>query len=300
MIREWGHGISIAIGTNGKPFAIVCIDAASFVRHGAEVLRSYPATTLDVGNVGPHAAELVALPEVQRMTRLVLHDLGDAGAAVVGGARLAVRELVAVECGLTRVDLLQPLAAQLDVLELSKNAIGNAGAHALARLDRLVRLALFGCQLNDDGIAALAAATFAVKSLDLGGDYATHTPWRNRITATGAGALAAAAWVAHVEQLRLAGTSLGDEGVTALAKLPAPGPIELDLRHNLIESPAAVAALAAAPWTRLTKIGLTGNLLHGEATQDSFDYDGSVVARVPVALKPEQLAERFGRRVAVF
>ncbi len=297
MIREWRYGISIALQPDGKPFAIVCIDAKNFVRYGAEVLRANPVTSLDIGEVGAHAAELVVMPEFQHMTRLVLHELGDAGAAVLGGARLAVRELIAIECGLTKVDALMPLAAQLTTLELSKNAIGNAGARAVAKLDRLVRLALFGCDLDDTGVAALAAGKLSVTSLDLGGDHTTRTPWHNRITATGAAALAGAAWVARVEQLGLAGTMLGDEGVAALAKLRAPGPVELDLRNDLLES---VTALVAAPWSRLARIGLTGNLLHGEAMQDSYDYDGSVVARVPMELTTAQLAERFGRGVKVY
>lgn len=300
MLREWRHGISVDYDAGGRARVAICFDAANFLRYGDELLREAPVVRLDLGRIGEHAAELVKHAGFQQMTALVLHEVGDPGAAVLGAAKLpALRELVVAECGLTAtgVGALEPLVCQLEHLDVSNNAIGSAGTAKLAgaAFQRLSTLVLHGCQLDDAGVIALAASkSLHVRRLDLGGARTTRSPWRSQITETGCAALAKSTWVATVEQLQLAGTLLGDEGATALAAIGRPGPIDLDLRDDAIESDAAIGGLAAAPWTRLARIGLAGNLFPGQGSQDSYDYDGSVVARVPVLLDPPEIAAKFG------
>src|SRR3954470_16726957 len=126
MMKEW-RGFSLVYAPDGSLSAALAPDAEDFLRDGAELERQHHPPALTLGRAGAHAAALVAMPELASKHRLTLNGLGDAGAKILGAARLVVRELIVEESGLTAAGVrgLLPLAAQLELLSLARNAIGD-------------------------------------------------------------------------------------------------------------------------------------------------------------------------------
>jgi Leucine Rich Repeat (LRR) protein len=301
MFREWRYGITVDYRTDGTPQVAVCHDPDAFLRHGDELLREIPVDRLSLGRVEPRAAALAAHPGVQRMRGLRLYDLGDGGAAAFGAARLpALRELVAARSGLTGAGaaalLGGGLGAGLEQLDLSHNDLGAAGAAAIAaaRLDRLLELRLRGCRIDAAGAAALVPARLpALRLLDLGGDVVKPGSWSNWLDVDGARALAGAGWPLGLERLLLDNDLVGPAGAAALAAAGGSGPVDVDLRGNDLDDPAA-RALAAAPWSRLRRIGLTGNRLHSDQVDTHYDWDGSAVGEGLRPLTAAAIATAYG------
>ena len=298
MMKEW-RSFSLVYAPDGSLISAVGFDAEDFLRDGAELERLYHPPALTLYKVGRHVAALVAMPEFAAKRRLMLRGLGDAGAAVLGAAPLAVRELVLEEEALTAagVRALLPLAPQLELLSLARNEIGDDGAEAIAGAPfaALRTLGLRGCQLRDAGAVALARSThLRLRALDLRSADPASSPWKNRFGEETGRALAASPWAAALEILQLAQTSLGDDGAAALAGVAAPGPVDSDLRECYLENESTIASLAAAPWTRLGRLGLSGNHIPSDEMQDSYDYDGTVVARGPRPRTAGELAQRSG------
>ncbi len=298
MMKEW-RGFSLVYAPDGSLISAVGFDAEDFLRDGAELERIYHPPALTLHKAGAHVAALVAMPAFATKRRLMLRGLGDAGVAVLGAARLAVRELVLEEEGLTPrgVRSLLPLAPQLELLSLARNEVVDEGSEAIAGAPfaALRSLGLRGCKLRDAAVVALARSTHlpCLRELDLRSAEPASSPWKNRFGGETARALAASPWATQLEILRLSQTSLG-EGAAALAGIGAPGPVDLDLRECYLESESTIAALAAAPWTRLARIGLSGNHIPSDDMQDCYDYDGTLVAHGPRPRTAAELAERSG------
>lgn len=180
--------------------------------------------------------------------------IGNAGAAAVADALDAGLTLDTVYLGCNAIDgdgvrsLARAGARRgVDALWLKRNPLGVAGAHAIAEVigdsggPRV--LDLFNCELDDDGVIAIARAVAApacrVAYLYLGGN--------------GAGPRAAAALATAIASNRalrglyLGASRLGDAGAGAIADALErnPGLEELDLASNAI-GPAGAAALARA------------------------------------------------------
>src|SRR5262249_19079481 len=130
-----------------------------------------------------------------------------------------------------------PVAARLELLDLSENPIGPLAAQALVSLPALHTLLLSHAQIGDDGLLAWLASTLpplpafaaqalgnrAAASLATSPELAhleTLSLWNNSLGAEGAAALAASAYLDKVTELNLAHNPLGDAGAVALASAP--------------------------------------------------------------------------------
>ncbi len=211
MYRPWrsGSGLLIADAADGTPHVVVANDAAAFVRHGEALVAELPVRRLTAGAAGAHMAALIALPAFARMAALRLDGLGDAGAAQLGTARLPeLRELRVPAAGLTAVGIealvAGELARGLAILDVSRNAIGDAGAGALAAaaLPQLRQLQCSSCAFGPEGGRALAAAPWL-------GQLAELDVRDNRVDEPAARALASAA--TGVRRIGLTGNPLFGE-----------------------------------------------------------------------------------------
>ena len=149
-------------------------------------------------------------------------------------------------------------------LDLGGNAIGDAGAAALAAAPRLAGLASLGldtCEIGSRGIQALTSAPFwaTLDRLDLG---------QNPLGEQGTRALAAAGLPARLHALRLSDCDLDDTAAEVLAAIPwLAGLQSLDLSGNqlkeggtlLLDSAWRTSPCASCPWrTRACGTGPCG------------------------------------------
>lgn len=292
MFRPWRPGITVSYREDGSVHGAVCFDTLAFLEHGDDLMRELAPSRLDLGKVAAHVDALAGHPALRAVRSLVLHDLGDPAASRLARVALpSLRELVVAECGLAAAGLaaLLRFAPAVEVLDVSKNAVGDAGvlAIAAANLAELAELAMSGCHIEVAGARSLSA--LRLRRLDLGCDRGAKA-WWNRIGADGARALAQ---LPRIDVLVVAGNAIGADGAEALARLAAPGPVDLDVRDDLIDARGATA-LAAAPWPRLQRIGLSANHLHGTAITEWRDYDNSVVGQGPSPLTASEIGQRFG------
>lgn len=283
------RGFSLLYSSDGTLRCALTFHAEHFLRDGAELERSYHPPDLSIYDIGDHAAALAAMPELATKRRLTLGGLDDAGAAAFGASGLEVRDLTLCDCRLTPAGIraLVPLASRLERLSFDGVEIGDEGAELLAGapFHALRSLSLRECNIGDAGVIALARSTHPhLRVLELP---------KNRLRAEATRALAASSWSANLETLDLGETMLFDEGVCALVEIPGPGPVVLDVSSCWITKPATIAALAAAPWTRLARLVLRDNRGPGEELEDVYDQ-GVLLGQTPVRLHPGQLAERFG------
>ncbi|MCI4664976.1 MAG: 50S ribosome-binding GTPase [Neomegalonema sp.] len=137
--------------------------------------------------------------------------------------------------------------AQLELLDLGRNQIGDAGAAHLAGLKALTRLDLRDNGIGDDGAAHLAGLA-ALTSLDLshngiGADGATHLAGLKALTS-----------------LDLSFNEIGDEGAAHLAGLKALTSLDLrGIRRRGGNWISAAGAAHLAGLTALTSLDLSGN-----------------------------------------
>lgn len=286
-----------------RPYALVCFEVASFLRHGAEAVRATGVRRLSLsGGVSVHMPLLVKHAGFLAAEHVTLGDLDDHAAKTLGAAALpSLRELSLFRSCVSAAGVRSLLGGawvpKLRLLDVSESPIGDDGARAIgeAPLSNLQELALRGCHIEQHGAAALGRSTQlrALLRLLLGGDQRSPVrPW-NAIGDEGARALASAPWIGGVELLTLQGNCIGPEGGLALARMAKPGPVEIDLRENFLDDSAA-QALANADLPRLRRIGLSRNALYGSELEDFYDYDGTVTARGPRALTTSEISERHG------
>ena len=217
---------------------------------GAALLDSVEELDLGTSAIGDEGAGLLARsPHLGQLRRLNLssNGLGPAACAALGegafpclrslhlranhvgdeGLRILARghelgKLRALHASHNRItslgalELAEAFPAELEVLSLSWNRIGDAGAAALASARgacRLAALDLAYCELGDDAARALAAASSLSRltTLDLG---------VNRIGDAGLAALAASPHLGRLEALNLGHNPVGDAGVLALLASP--------------------------------------------------------------------------------
>lgn len=201
----------------------------------------------------------------------------------------ALRELSARENGVTKLALAKAKGAPLELLDLSANAIGTAGAQAIAktpRLRQLQHLALDTCEIEGLGIVELIRAPLwdTLRRLDLS---------RNPLGAAAARALAEGPRPAQLHTLLLADADLDEAAGTALGKVAWLGALaQLDLSGNPLGRGAAglrslegeglrrlalasiglertEAALLARFWPRLVHLDVGGNPF-GDAGLERF------------------------------
>ncbi|MEZ4248464.1 MAG: globin domain-containing protein [Polyangiales bacterium] len=208
--------------------------------------------------VSPHLAHLQALD-------LALNGIGPSGAAALALTTNArgLRRLDLSRNGLGREGLQLLLASQhlddLRELDLSSNALGATGAMLLASapfVRRLERLMVSDDQLGDAGVAALLG------SPHLGGLRALAIA-QNEVTASGATLFASAP--PQLESLDLSLNPLGDAGAEAAAEA---------LRRLRIETlRVAGASLGANGVAALLR---AGRLLSLDASQNAIGPDGAL------------------------
>jgi len=91
-------------------------------------------------------------------------------------------------------------------------------------------------------------------------------------------------------ELHLAGHEFPNAGAEALVRA-LDAPEHLNLQYNDI-GPKSAAALAAAPWGRKARLGLSHNkLFHETDTYDTYDY-----GMAPRELTCDELKQRYGFR----
>jgi hemoglobin-like flavoprotein/Ran GTPase-activating protein (RanGAP) involved in mRNA processing and transport len=273
-----------AIGASGAA-ALALSPALAGLRHlglgrnrlgpaGMELLSSIRLPALEILDVaanelGAHGAMLLAAsPTVRRVKSLDVSDneLGDAGlAALLGAPALGgLRELSVARNGVTEagVTLVGTAPLELTRLDVSGNALGDAGAAALGRAlsrTRVSSLGLAHAGMTGHGLAALVEhAGGRLEHLDVSG---------NRVDADAASALA----------------DLGE----------ARALVSLDLSACQLDAPALVRLSSAHRLSALQRLSLASNKL--------IDDDGPTVVgaleRFPavsaVCLADNALATRF-------
>ncbi|HKE13470.1 MAG TPA: hypothetical protein VKB80_01280 [Kofleriaceae bacterium] len=276
--------------------------ADAFLEQGPALVGDQGVVEVSLTGARDHIDRLVDSSAFQALRAIRLRGLDDAAAERLGSAAMAdLRELTLPDSELSvrGVEGLFSghLAARLERLDLSGNPLDDAGAAALAKVDLsvLVELRLHECRIGKDGAAALAgAALSALREIDLGNQHRpTATPRSNVIGPTGGQALAAAPWIGQIEVLRLAGNEIEDAGARALAAVPL-AVRDADLCYNRI-GPDGARALASAPWSRLHRIGLTGNqLLHDTETVEIYDFPDSHLGAEKRPLRAAEIAARYG------
>jgi hypothetical protein len=267
MFRGWGYGISI----DRENHTVVCPNVASLLQHEGELARDLgPSGALRIDSLGVSdcMADFAALarhPVLAGVRSLMLDPLNDGRAALLATAAMPrLRELGASGGQLSASGLATlmraPFAAQLERLHLGNAPLGPAGGRALAaaELAQMRYLGLSGCGLGTGGIELLAGAE----------------------------------WLPRVEWINLARNRIDDAGAIVLARVPGPGPVELDLGDNLIED-AGARALCAAPWERLARLRLRGNRFFGQEEETYYDQGIPCWSGRRTLTMPE-VAERFG------
>ncbi|HLL23570.1 MAG TPA: TIGR02996 domain-containing protein [Kofleriaceae bacterium] len=187
------------------------------------------------------ARQLTGLTELQTLS-IDRHGVGSKAVERLF-ALPALRSLSARETATTELDLRKAKGAPLVRLDLSKNALGDAGARAIAqapRLRALERLELDTCEIEAVGLHALVESPLwsTLRWLDLS---------RNPLGVAGARVLAQLAKPAMLHTLLLADADLDDSAANALGKLAWLGElVELDLAGNPLGRGAiALRGLAA-------------------------------------------------------
>lgn len=203
---------------------------------------------------------VMALAKAPWLAELEELDLGGNQLREPGALALAevpfsrLRRLALASCGIARDSarrlLRSPHLTRLRQLRLHENAIGDAGAIALARsrMRSIEDLDLQTCAIGDAGVAELAGSPNmrAVRRWRLGG---------NPIGDAGARAIAESIHTRGLTSLDLARCRVGDEGALALAA-NATAALTLALAQNpigdagaaaLIESPLQAVTLSTEP-----------------------------------------------------
>jgi uncharacterized protein (TIGR02996 family) len=228
--RGWAEvrfraGFIVAIQTTGD----------ELLQHGEALLAVEPVEEVSLmGASDETLAQLAKRPWLARLRRLAVYggheDEGPsklcASAHVAGLTSLSfhgVGPLVARAIAKSKIDALR-------VLALTDSSIGDEGAAALAKSDRMAaleRLYLARCDLSDEGVAAIAQSKklASLATLCLGGNDA--------IGDEGAAAIAKGRAVEKIVLLELCRTGVGDEGAAAIAQSKKLAALRrLDLRQT--------------------------------------------------------------------
>jgi uncharacterized protein (TIGR02996 family) len=228
-------------------------------------------------------ASVEALAQAPWLAELEELDLGgnelqDAGALALAEVPFSrLRRLALASCSFGKNGgrglLRSPHLARLRQLRLHENAIGDAGAVAIARsrMRSLEDLDLQQCAIRDEGVSELAGSPNlrALRRWRLGG---------NLIGDKGARAIADSIHTRGLTSLDLARCRIGDEGAVALAA-SASDTLELALAQNPIGDEGA-AALVESPARMVT---LSGDLLSNamrDRVRERFG-DGALSGRSP-------------------
>jgi uncharacterized protein (TIGR02996 family) len=204
---------------------------------------------LDLGTSRLTGAGVALLARDERLAKLAelnlcLNRMGSEGArALAGSPHLAGLKTLTLFGAELDDDATLALAASPHLrphrVHLAHNAIGPAGARALAEsdfLERVVELNLSHNPLGDDGLRALAGASWLPRLCEL--DLA-----RTEIGNAGLAALADSPALAGIVRLDLVANRIGEKGALALARSPHAARLRrLDLARNRIGK-AALKAL---------------------------------------------------------
>jgi uncharacterized protein (TIGR02996 family) len=273
-----------------------------------ELTRSPPWNTLRVldlsrnplGKAGARTLAEAPVPAQLHTLRLADADFDDACGALLGKTRWLgklleldltgnrfgrglvglrdlevenLRKLSLMSVGMERSEavVLSKFWPKLVHLAIGDNAIGDAGVERFATTKEaahLQSLALWKCNLTDDGLELLARARCPrLRKLEL---------WGNKLTGAGVAQLLAAPVMRNVSTLDLRHCELDHASIDKLAAAPLPAALAtIDLRANEL-APETLLVLAESKSLRAAKLRLDGN---------PFTYEPRI---------RERLAERFG------
>lgn len=230
-------------GFRGGFLEFVQIDVRHFLLHGETLVERTPLRHVVFTGVRNEGAALAHSPALERLERIDIRaerlEVADLAALVRSPHLQNLRALTLHQNGL-RAEHLQALVASptllgLKRLDLSFNPLGSRGATVLAGTELLYRLEelhLFGCELRDQGIAALAAFPLPqLHILDLG---------RNGISPEGASTLADVTHWPRLEEIHLDENQINTRGARHL--LNAQGLANVT-RFYLVRNPIRSTAL---------------------------------------------------------
>ena len=225
---------------------------ASAIRALAAAARPAQLHTLALADADLDDQAGAALAKVAWLGELTSLDLsgnilgrGCAGLRGIAGEHLRVLRLAAVGLERAEAAALARFWPRLVELDVSNNAIGDAGLERFVTMKEasaLQTLALHDCKVTDDGLELLAARARCprLRALDLAGNE------------LGAGLLPllGSGFLARIETLVLARCNVPRDVVLALAKTELPPRLsQLDLRGNVLDQ-ATLVALADSPTLR--------------------------------------------------
>jgi uncharacterized protein (TIGR02996 family) len=154
----------------GFPWSVAARNFASFRDHADTIFRTAPIQSLGILEL-PGTKRLAAMPELSRLTRLILQELRlgpkDAEALATSPYLSGLQALHASRNHLgdkgTAALARSPYLKNLMTLDISYNGIGPAGVRALAQSPHLVStrdLALAGNEIGDEGAVALVKSPY--------------------------------------------------------------------------------------------------------------------------------------------
>jgi uncharacterized protein (TIGR02996 family) len=324
-----GDGLSLGDFLHPRRQQLAGTEAAMWLESFRPALRTWPRenpwafldapllvdlAVLDLSKLRLEKADMVQLGQSRNLAGLGGLNLGCTFhaqgmlEALVAGSGLA--GLQALDMSIDGLGFLQakrlakwPRLAQLRVLNLRGNDLGNAGVSALAAapLASLRRFDLSDTKLRDAGACALAEAPL---------DNLTRLAlMHNGIRSQGVIALARSARLAKLNYLELSVSEgqvgAGDQGIDALGGSPAMSNLaHLGLVENSVSDAGAVAIARSCYLTHLRHL----NLCHNQVTDrgalalaDSPNLEG--IERLDLSGNPigsraaAVLRARFGRRV---
>jgi Leucine-rich repeat (LRR) protein len=188
-------------------------------------------TSLELADNRLGAAELSRLPSLRAL------DFSDNALDSIEKLPAGLQRLQLARCGLTRFPATE--CESLLELDLGDNRLGTAGAVALAEEESLSQLRSLDLRFNDiedEGVHALCRLNAPLESLNLRG---------NRITETGANAIATARNFGSVVHLDLGANPIGDSGAVALMRDESLCTLERLSLANCGITDAGVTALVA-------------------------------------------------------
>ena len=236
--RSWADRNAPRAMRNHLRLRRLILEEAGLTGSDLEPLRNFrnlEIVALDGNPIGDDGAEYLA--DFPRLTRLSLNQtqIGDEALVRIAGNKalqhLNLHGTRVSDVGIAHLARLR----ELNWLEISETKVTGAGFQHFAADSQLKKLAMRGCPVTDDGALAIGGLS-RLQGLSLGGPNPTD------VTMVSLGQIE---WPGALEDVRLPGSGLTDEGLMRF--LDCPKLRQIDIRHTQVTLKGAVRFRAARP-----------------------------------------------------